>query len=254
MKRFSLTFSAFLLTLPAYGTIVTVAEYRFGDSDPGAVAGNAVNATTVDSSGNGNTMNLAGSATYVTTPSGLGISLNGSSAGFSRAVVSTLLDDFGMEVLVSSNNTPFNGQTIFYNGNTGANGWGFYQTGGIWGVLMGGRFYQGTAVIPNQWVALALVRAGGITTFYVNGVSQYTTAVSPATPSGSLVAGDGNFSFPPASYFSGQLDRARVFTFSAGGFSTGDLMGPVPEPATWTMIGLGLTLARYVRRKKPRAA
>lgn len=242
-----------LLSLSAQATIILIADYRLGDNDPGAVAGNPVNSTTLDSSGNGNTMNLVGSGTYVNTPTGLGVNLNGTAAGYSTGVFSTLTDNFGVEVRVFSNNSPANSQVIFYNGSTSFNGWGLYEAAGTWGILYGGVGYYSVAVTANQWVTLAMVRASGTTTLYLNGVAQLTTTDLPKTPAGILALGDKNAGIPGNGFFSGMVDQARVFSFAAGTFAAGtDLLEPVPEPSTWALMGLGLAAVGYARRRRVR--
>jgi alpha-L-fucosidase len=83
----------------------------------------------------------------------------------------------------------------------------------------------GPAYMPpdtNTWVHLAIVTASGVTTFYTNGVAAGSTNA---------------FSVPTAYYqwqmainvdgtsgFIGSIDEYRMFTFSPGAFTTGDLL------------------------------
>lgn len=65
---------------------------------------------------------------------------------------------------------------------------------------------------PDTWVHLAVIRSAGVTTFYIDGVAQGSTyAGTPVhnSPHMSVQPGGG-------AYFDGQIDEARVVTFSAG--------------------------------------
>jgi len=81
----------------------------------------------------------------------------------------------------------------------------------------------------NQWMHLALVNNGGITTFYTNGIACGPSVTNgTSTPAGDVYA----ISAPGDNQaFYGFLDEARMFTFAAGAFSTNDLLlrpaGPI---------------------------
>jgi len=74
----------------------------------------------------------------------------------------------------------------------------------------------------NNWMHLAIVNAGGVTTFYTNGVACGASNTNGATAS----AGDAYCISAPGDNqaFYGYLDEARMFTFAAGAFSTNDLL------------------------------
>jgi len=74
----------------------------------------------------------------------------------------------------------------------------------------------------NNWMHLAIVNEGGITTFYTNGVACGPSDTNNATAS----AGDAYCLSAPGDNqaFYGYLDEARMFTFAAGAFSTNDLL------------------------------
>ncbi len=98
--------------------------------------------------------------------------------------------------------------------------------GFVSGTQVGASF---TGFVPGEWVALALVRDNGTTTFYANRVPQ-GGASGVAPPSGETgnamhfcVNAGGN----PA--FSGEVDEARIFSFAQGQFAAGtDLQTPQP--------------------------
>jgi hypothetical protein len=81
----------------------------------------------------------------------------------------------------------------------------------------------------NKWMHLAIVNAGGITTFYTNGIPCGPSLTTATTAS----AGDCYMISAPSDNqaFYGYLDEARMFTFAAGAFTTNDLLlraaGPV---------------------------
>ncbi len=88
----------------------------------------------------------------------------------------------------------------------------------------------GTGFVANQWVHLALIRSAGVTTFYIDGVAQ------SGTWSGTPVVGESHLSVDAggATAFDGQIDEARVVTFTAGESISNILLaltGPAPPPA-----------------------
>ena len=87
-----------------------------------------------------------------------------------------------------------------------------------------GKFF-GTAYAPattNEWVHIALVNAGGTSTFYVNGVPSGTT--NAATLTSAFYEWTIGINSDITSGFIGGIDDYRIFTFTNGGFVTNDLM------------------------------
>src|SRR5204863_77858 len=82
--------------------------------------------------------------------------------------------------------------------------------------LLGGSSIFGSGTLTlNGWTHVALVRASGTTTLYVNGVASGTAGNTPNIPSGGFcigLPGQGGSS----ENFSGDIDEVRVFTFAAG--------------------------------------
>jgi autotransporter-associated beta strand protein len=109
-----------------------------------------------------------------------------------------------------------NGDVFTLSGSSGAfklslegNGWGASSHNVAW---IGGDGGVAGSFQADTWVHLALVRSGGLTTLYIDGVAQ-------GSPFGGLpVHGSPHMSVSPGggSYFDGHIDQARVVTFSAG--------------------------------------
>lgn len=88
----------------------------------------------------------------------------------------------------------------------------------------------------NQWTHLALVRAEGVTTFYIDGVAQ------PGTYGGAIVNALPHVSVSPGgfSYFDGGIDDARVVTFDPGEPTTNIIaaLQGVPEPTVAVLLAI----------------
>ena len=232
-----------ILSPHAYGAITVIDYYRLGEADAGAANGATVNATTADSVGT-KPLSRIGSPTYTNavsadaalhTASQLGVSFNGSGQGLSNSVLSTVTDNFGIEAWVRPNTASGN-HSIAYNGNTSTSGWGIYQFAGTYGGLLGGASIFGSAPITlNGWTHVALVRASGTNTVYVNGAAAGSVTNNPILPAGGFcigLPGQGG----ATENFSGQIDEVRVFTFAAGQFSANDLLlNASGNPSLFTM-------------------
>src|SRR3954466_1420046 len=122
-------------------SVTNVAWYRLGENDPGAVQG-AATANSIDVVGN-RVLRLVGGPLYDTNVasaarqagSSLGLRFSSNSWG-TNALVSTLVDNFGLELWV--NPTVLAGDHMLaYNGHTGTSGWGLNLANGIYSVLFG---------------------------------------------------------------------------------------------------------------------
>jgi hypothetical protein len=201
------------------GTPVIQGLWHLGEADAGAANDVAGNATTVDSSGNGNTLTLVGSpaptySSFAAQGSSLSMLFSGNS-NYSGASINTGTDNFGIEIWAYATGTGGN-RAVIYNGNTGTAGYGIYQVGSNWALLYGGRVLSGVAPLTlNQWTDLALVRDAGATTMYINGIAFPLAVVAPNAITGNMLIGA---SQTGGERFIGNLDEARLFTFS-GGFS-----------------------------------
>jgi hypothetical protein len=221
--------------------VTTVAYYKLGEADPGAVVGATAANATLPSTG---AVNLAriGSPVYsaqtVVRPSPIAVAFNGTTDGFRVAApLSAVTDNFGIEAWVRPNSVAGN-SVIAYNGNTSTSGGGIFRLGSAYGVLYGGNVLAtvSNSVTLNQWTHLAVVRSAGTTTIYKNGVSIGTTPTGPNVPAGGFSIGIN----PTAAseFFSGEIDEVRMFTFAAGQFATSDLLTglsfPQPTPVVPT--------------------
>ena len=98
----------------------------------------------------------------------------------------------------------------------------------------------------DTWVHLALIRADGLTTFYIDGVPQGASlATAPFNSSPHMSVSPGGFS-----YFDGGIDEARAVFFDSGE-STAEVLGAlrgIPEPSSVAFLGVaGLALVRRRR-------
>ncbi len=221
-------------TIPLDAAINVVSYWRLGENDPGAASG--VTATTaVDSAGTKN-LKFQGNARYTNdvattaaSHTGSSLSVNFTNSAYAtNTVVSTATDNFGIECWAKP--TAFGGgQVIAYNGGTGGVG------DGGWGIIIAANnTYQGlfggvaafgsTPATLNTWTHLALVRASGTTTLFINGAAVATdTTDTPGVASGNFALGAPPQS-PTSQFFTGLIDEVRVFTFAAGQFNTNDLL------------------------------
>jgi autotransporter-associated beta strand protein len=238
---------SFFVTVAAHtsrAAINVVSYWRLGESDSGAAAG-ATAANTTDSVGAMN-LRFQGNARYANdvaataaTHIGSLLSVNFTNSAYAtNAIVSTAQDNFGIECWAKPTALG-GGQIIAYNGVTGgagSGGWGIIiAADGTYQGLFGGITTIGTSVATaNVWTHLALVRNGGTTTLYVNGVAAGTSAAGPAFPQGNFALGAPPQS-PTSQFFTGLIDEVRVFTFAAGQFSTSDLL--LNQFRTWMWTG-----------------
>ena len=251
--------AASFATMPARASIITYAEYHLGE--PGSLgannrpqdsSGNAHHLTT-DISGSTATTgalgfhpNAAGSTAYLdTTPAG--------NQGWyiPAARYATLPSDnfaFGVFARASALNS---GDVFTVGGSTGSfklslavNGWGASANNVAWISTASGNVGSFTA---DTWVHLALIRAGGQTTFYIDGVaSSAPYGGTPVNDAPHIAVSPGG-----ATYFNGWLDEARVVTFTPGESAANviNALQAVPEPST-ALLGLVGVLALRLRRKR----
>jgi hypothetical protein len=159
-------------------------------------------------------------------------------------------DNVAIGVYAKTGSLSGNGGTIFGTGDGGgldlslaANGW----AGSLFNVAWIGPADGAVgSFTPDTWVHLALIRADGITTFYIDGVAQAGTLAN--TP----VNSSPHFSVKPggSAYFDGSIDEARVVTFDSGESTSAILttLTGVPEPSS--LAPLGLCCLALVRRRK----
>lgn len=213
----------------------TIAHWRLGEDEAGATNGSSTIATT---DLNGGMLNFNRPVSYSDATSRtaagwldsrLGVSLSAGTYGTNELITdlkgsTAIIDNFGIELWVKPSDS--NGyKCLAYNGDTSASGWGLYQFGDSFGGLFGGVAFIGlgsSAVIPGAWSHVALVRDGGVTKFYVDGLLKDTATAAPNVPTGRFAVGA-----PPQllnlQFFDGALDEVRVFTFQPGQFTPDSL-------------------------------
>jgi hypothetical protein len=246
IRMLGLVAGSLLLADVASATVSTIAYYRLGENDPGAVAGQNANAVTVDSGAAGVNLHQLGTPPTYSTNTGVAgstlcLAVNG--GGYTNnAPITTPSTNWGIEAWVlaagvnntvaSNTNAPDGYAQIAYNGNSGPGGMGLYAIpGGQFAVLCGGiAVVGGYTYTTNTWTHLAAVYADGQTTFYVNGAVS-ATGPAPAPPANFF--GIGINSSKPGGWeeFKGSIDEVRIFAFDEGAFTTNDLLlSDVPPP------------------------
>jgi alpha-tubulin suppressor-like RCC1 family protein len=221
-------------TVPLHAAINLVSYWRLGEADPGASA--RVTATNATDSLGANNLKVHGNASYTNdvapaaaTKTGSSLSVNFTNSAYAtNAIVSTNRDNFGIECWVKPTALG-GGQVIAYNGVTGgagSGGWGLIiAADNTYEGLFGGVEAFGTNVaVANTWTHLALVRASGISTLYINGVASATNSTAPGLPIGNFALATPPQSPGGSQPFNGLMDEVRVFTFAPGQFSTNDLL------------------------------
>ncbi|HWY29136.1 MAG TPA: LamG-like jellyroll fold domain-containing protein, partial [Candidatus Acidoferrum sp.] len=217
--------------IPGHAAVTTVSHWRMGENDTVSpfFGGVLVFTNLTDETGNF-PLSTWGTVVYSTNVSAAAFSATESTASAeflgnafaTNSIVSTATNNFGIECWVNSAN-PTNEQIIAYNGHGSFSGWGLmiHQTN-YCGLFGGVAFIGAVPAVPNVWTHLALVRANGTTTLYVNGVPAATTTAAPNIPTTLFALG----AAPQVSsgYFNGYLDEVRVFTFVTNQFSTSDLL------------------------------
>ncbi|MBN8457129.1 MAG: autotransporter-associated beta strand repeat-containing protein [Verrucomicrobia bacterium] len=224
--------AASALSPAAQATIATFAEYHLGET--GSLGANNL---PLDGSGNGRHLTSPINGGYTSVGSAafhslaanstayLDTSLTGGEGFYSTNLFASLpTDNFAFGVFArAASMSGTQGDVFTLGGSNGAfklslasNGWASSAHNAAWIGSSGGISGSFTA---DTWVHLAMIRAGGTTTFYINGIAQGSTyAGAPAhnTPHLSVDPGGSN-------YFDGQIDEARVLTFDPGD-TTADIL------------------------------
>lgn len=256
---------ACLWLAPVAAEVTTVAQYRMGEADAGAVSGGAAADPTVDSVGGVDLPRLGAPVYTAATPlrvdSTLAVRFDADVDRYSGPLISTAVDNFGIEAWVRSDGSTVDNAVIAYNGNSGNSGWGLFRFGATWGFLYGGLIIVGSGEpVTTQWTHLALVRSAGVATYYVNGRPILTSSTTPNVPTGGFGIG-GNPVLVDFEEFDGSIDEVRMFTFAPGQFQVADLnlAAPqvVPVDQGWALLALllgTLGLAGLVLHRGRRAA
>lgn len=268
-----------LLVLAAVtrGTTTTIAQYRLGEDDPGAGPSRPANDPTVDHGPQKLNLSRSGTPAYsgdvapgAAASGGSTLSMQFSpktlDAYYRLAPVTTLTDNVGIEAWVKtvSDSAASGTGVVAYDGTPGADGFGLLRVadatpfGGLSPVYVGriGNATVGFSAVPaGDWVHLALVRSGGVTTFYVNGQAAGTSASTLDAATQTFTIGASYCAVcdrinPTADYLDGLVDDVRVFSFAPGQFSAAaDLsFSSVPEPAAAILYMAAPLFCRRRRR------
>ena len=164
-----------------------------------------------DSTANASNGTLNGGATYSTDAreGSASLRLNGGSAYFAAPNnITTATDNISVATWVKWSGPTSGNQFIFYNGNSGGNGYGLYMNASNrLSILIGGVAYVNstTTLIPETWTHVAAVRESGTWKLYVGGNAVTltgATASAPNGPSEQLKIGEN---------FYGLIDDTRVY-------------------------------------------
>lgn len=230
------------MTCASQASVSLYAEYRLGEASslgtnrkPQDSSGNAKHLVTDISGTNattGSTGVAAPGSTFYLDTSGVG-----NEGWFSSNLYSSspaLSSDnfaFGLHVRAAANTAATRGDVFCIGGSNGSfkislgsNGWASSSHNVAWIGTASGSPGSFTA---DTWVHLALIRSGGITTFYINGVAQAGTFAGVPVIDTSLISVDPGGS----NYFDGQLDEARIVTFTAGE-TTANILGLLQQGTT----------------------
>ncbi|MEI6020869.1 MAG: LamG-like jellyroll fold domain-containing protein, partial [Bacteroidota bacterium] len=155
------------------------------------------------------------SSFFIKSQTGSALNFDGLNDYVSRGIVSSATNSITMQAHVIMTNTGSVGQVVFFNGNTGGNGYGLYfpANSKVLNLLLGGISLASTgySITLNQWTELTLVIQNNICYVYVNGVSVMVYGSGIAVPSGSFLIGADNAG---GNNFFGNIDEVRVWSKS----------------------------------------
>jgi hypothetical protein len=104
----------------------------------------------------------------------------------------------------------------------------------------------GQAITVNDWTHLAVIRSGGISTFYIDGVAQAgTSSAVPVHETGRSHIGVFNQGI---SRFSGDIDELRIFSFDPVSDNAVSAL-QIPEPSA-LMLCIGTVGCAVFRRRR----
>jgi hypothetical protein len=236
----------------ASAVVTDVAVWRLGEDDTGAVNGaNGQNPTTPLVNAQSLTLSVVqGTPTYssdVNAPvSTLSMEFNPSTEMYGTGVgaISGLTDNYGVEMWVKLPSIA-GWQTPFSMGSSSSLSLDVACNAGNWQVLrQGDAFWTGSAAATaGAWTHLAVIIEGGTGKFFVNG-TQVATGGAPGNFDALGIATIYYGGAPNnGNTMVGWIDDIRIFSFSAGEFSTGDLNYPQHDLSADPDISVPASLA-----------
>jgi hypothetical protein len=265
-----LLFACLSLAAPSVSDakVETFAYYRLGEDDPAAANPSSVgHDPTIDSGPDHLNLARFGSPHYSADVGVAGSSISmlfdpTTLDAYYRNPIALPLDNVGIEAWVKTAAPGAGSGTgiIALNGFLGASGFGLARVedatpfGGLapgYLGMLGSGTVGFAAANDNQWTHLALVRDGGTTTFFVNGIAAGDStanaiAATEAFSVGAAYCASCDRRIPTQDYLNGLVDEVRLFTFQPGQFNaeTDLLLQTVPEPSSAMMLLIGVSLLR----------
>lgn len=223
----SLALAAALVAAPARAAVTDLYVYHLGEA--GSLG---TNNRPIDSvSGNNFTNNFSTGTSVDTADPAPGDSTADlvvpSGKGFYGVSTAFPTDNFGIELWVKTADLA-QSKDIFVTNSYNSQSLKFTQLGTALAASYQGVSWIGPtngvsgAVTANEWIHLAIVRDGGVSSFYIDGVKQGGTTTTAPTTSASGV----HIAVQPGGItgtWNGAMDELRVFTFTTGAFSVSDL-------------------------------
>ncbi len=184
--------------------------------------------TVTDKSGSGNTgtlTNMSQTTSPVAGKVGQGLKFNGTSQAVTSTIPTTAVNNITMAGWFYWTGTALSTSLPFYNGNSGANGYGLFISDGTScgvgnkvSVLIGGSVCNGLnstayTMPSNIWTHLVIKRDAGVWYLFVNGKLQIIGGSgTPNTPTLGYVTGGAYTTGPVVNgFFPGKIDDVRVY-------------------------------------------
>jgi len=178
-------------------------------------------------------------------------SFAGNRSNYGANLSSLATDNFAVELWVRTSNLAQANNTLFITSG-GSRGLKFHVNNGNWASSIDGFAWVGAnggagqGITANTWTHLAVVRSAGTSTFYIDGAAQGGTTTENIIhgTSGHIGVTSGG-----GSYYDGDIDSVRIYTFDPNTDDPVAAFNLTPEPSSTALLGLG-GLALILRRRK----